>query len=577
MKNNHQIALEICLIILLVLSVALLAWGLLSGGSCVLKKAYQANKLPAAAQLQESTEAKKPAVEPSDTSDWLTYRHDVLGLEFKYPAAWGEPKTEPREQITDLGRLDEDYSSPSLAGIVRLSFAEKLAPDVILFSDKYRGAYGLGDHYQRIVTQELSNLRSSGAICEFDVSTRWNNYRDGYDTVYQECGSSDQTYLVRTRQQNTDGANYRYRLGMASYDRLENGYYDHLLANFVLRASERKVSDALLFVDILGDSAPYERDPNEGSLTQEELASHKKDFAVFMASIKAFVPPEPTKEEFVPVAGENFEIARIRQYYQHIENGDLLAASDMRGGSGFTFPLFEELYQDAHLAQPRDFVALGGGRYDFYVDYQDHNSSPQEYHVVMNVHDGKLGTELTEEILLREPFGDMLAITKRRSEKTYLILERGEEEIVVAEGRSKEIKGKEFGVQNVKFWNLEFSPTGRYLLFTEVGWEWGINRVYDIKEGQEVLKLGFVRPKFTSDERYAFECSSAGMVGATGTVHSLPDGEKVFDIFERAEGKQVYEVKCELSDDESEVTFIFGGFQPEREETLPETIIYRLK
>lgn len=90
---------------------------------------------------------------------------------------------------------------------------------------------------------------------------------------------------------------------------------------------------------------------------------------------------------------------------------------------------------------------------------------------------------------------------------------------------------------NHAFWRYVFrdfreSPSGRYVFFEALGWEWADFYVYDTDERLIIVKMSDPQAwGITEDERRLFECQSAGMSSnAHGSVYSLPEGTPLVTI-----------------------------------------------
>ena len=74
----------------------------------------------------------------TDTAGWQTYRNDVLGISFSYPAAWGDAEVEPSNNITDL-KLFVQKDAPTdggnlYYGLLRIGFKKNEAVEVGMYN-----------------------------------------------------------------------------------------------------------------------------------------------------------------------------------------------------------------------------------------------------------------------------------------------------------------------------------------------------------------------------------------------------------------------------------------------------------
>lgn len=80
--------------------------------------------------------------------------------------------------------------------------------------------------------------------------------------------------------------------------------------------------------------------------------------------------------------------------------------------------------------------------------------------------------------------------------------------------------------------DFTFSPSGRYVVFTGIGWEWGEQYVYDLQAERIVMKTSLVETwGITPDERRYWSCSSAGLSSASEVlIVRLPEGTTVRSV-----------------------------------------------
>lgn len=132
-------------------------------------------------------------------------------------------------------------------------------------------------------------------------------------------------------------------------------------------------------------------------------------------------------------------------------------------------------------------------------------------------------------------FGEYTAFTVERSGKNYMILKKGDQEIII----DQKDAGKMDGLDNLgyvgSFSSIQFSRSGRYLLYSARGYEGSYSSVYDIANAKIVISSPLAdigdNFNFTPDEKYLYYCLGNGLIeGVPGQVYSVPDFKKVFDV-----------------------------------------------
>lgn len=456
---------------------------------------------------------------------WMSYRHEVVGISFCYPAEWGSVKTEPKEPVTRLADLLEDYAASENeyrdSFIVLFDNNEDIALRV--FNENYGGERYAGNPTATGFVDNISVLKENAAICNYEKNYAYKgNYEVRIKETYAECGSGIKTAINDTQEASNERIDTSV-LESFAYAKLANGYFDHALINHVYGdiiklGKEYDGIDAML--------------PDLG-IGKEEFDREEDDFTAFVKSIKAFVPEERIHADFRAAEDEDGRITSIREYYYLIGSGRLEEAFAMNGDGG-NYEDFVKRYEDAYVAEPYDFEDKGENMFSFSVRYQDHNEMEKEYPVKMEAAEGKLRTISVEESTDEQVFaGEYSASVAKRGEKEYVILRKGEEETIVDEGSnySAEAKASGFGES---FSDVAFSPDGRYLMYSSSDYEYLTSSIYDIVEKKIVMEVPGTEVGnsfgFTPDGRYFYLCASSGIYeGDAGKAFSVPGFEQVFD------------------------------------------------
>jgi len=493
---------------------------------------------------------------------WQTYRQDILGIEFCYPPEWGQPKTDPVQNLTKLdGVVDELSKDESNAynNSVFIGFSNESVtwPSLRFFNDKYKGEY-----YPNISatqygpTDNISKLKSSGNICDYRIDFH-TSYINTLKEIHKDCSNGIKTSLVENYE-NFDFIKkelYSYHLDAYAYKKFQNGYFDHLLIKYpfeYLSQNKQKLTSLDQFFNAPKDTNAQD----EPMITEAQYRAQKIQFTQFVKSIKIFLPSPVIQKEFKPVTGENQDLTTIRQYYYYLANSQLQPAFDMHSEQ-LDFTKFQNQYKDVIKAEPRDFVDKGNGQYEFYVDYQENNNEPTVYHVVMEVSGGKIKTIVSEEITTSIiSSGKYKAYAKIAGDKSYMVVLDGDKEIIADQGVANYNDDISNMLDVKKFGRPEFSEDSRYLYYEMYGWEWAISYVFDIENSKQVVQVeGSQNHGFTQNQKYFYACSDPGMSSGSGVVVSLPEGKIVYNLLQdsRTEGYGAY--GCSYKPGDNFVTF----------------------
>jgi len=470
--------------------------------------------------------------------DWTTWRNDVLGIKFSYPKKWGEPVTDPLENITDLGAIAQDTTGKVVFdNSITISFGNGDSHvSVSLFNDVYPGEVAPGQQY---LTDNFRQLRQSGNICNYKVE--YNPDHLYWDTapheVYSECHGGDKTTLLRNY--NTQNHYYNYGLWNSAYKKLQNGYFDNLLAEYWLGDTPNISKDTLT----LDDFFIYKL--TEGSSTLAEYEKNKADFEKFISSIQVYQPVKKPRAQFKDIKNEDPNITAIRKYYYNIYIGDLPAAYAMYQKQPVKYATYAEWYATTVVANPYDIKKIGPDTYQFMVDFQDRNQKPTVYRTTMKVSNGKLTTISAEEITSQQvKSGGLSAFTKAFRGYNYVILSKNNQEFTVEKAPNDYINS----VGDALFFDgLEFSPLGHYLAYSASGWEWYSAHVYDINAGELQTFDAAAAYGFSKDEKMFYACADDDEGGVYYVdVYSLPNFKLKENLLDLAgAGKSMIGLQCD--------------------------------
>lgn len=470
------------------------------------------------------TEEKKTGVFPSvEISSTSHYRNDVLGLEFDYPKEWGEPTTSPSTIITNLATVNKDYIDRTdhfdPRYMVTIFFKNKNEVSIKLINDMYPGKlYPNGGAYAYGPMDNFKEMAKKRNICDYKINFRGGIY---YATeLYPECKEGVKEVVVRSGQ---DGSKFEnYELKRWSYKRLNNGYFDNLMVESqVAFAQSFNLNRQMTLAEIKAKE----------KIDESQDAVEKKKLIDMVASIKSFSPPKPTEVVFKDVVGEDANITTIRKYYYWLTTKNVARAWGMMVPTGVEWKKYQEWYSNVALAVPRDFKKLAENKYQLVVDYQDENTPPTRYLVVMEIIGGKIKTVSSEQLVGETAvFGNMSAVVRSRGKENYIILNKDGVETEIARGAdSSEVDDL---IKNLHFGELKFSNTGRYLTFYGVGWEWFDVYVFDTKTMKSVnLKLPSAKVTFNNLDTKVLACAQNEMTGdQEASIYEMTTAKKIKDF-----------------------------------------------
>ncbi len=508
---------------------------------------------------------------------WDSYFQDVIGIGFCYPKEWGEPYTEPYENMTDISdmkRANKEYYKS-----FDIRFKEDKSLNLKFFNEQYTGKterdidepynyYGSGS------TGNIIDLKNSNDICDYKVSFKY-KYNPtmipgDLQTIHSDCEKGVKSILTEDKQYFSfvdNDPRYTYKLKSLGFKKLSNHYFDYLLMSDSFDGANQIV-EKLNSLDEFFIAKKTNKNTGETSVkTKEQFIQEREIFEKFVNSVVVYDPILKQPKEFKEIKGEDLNITAIRKYYWLIETGKLEDSYAMRTDDVFAdFDEFKKDYESVYFVEPFDFKKIGENQYDFQVKYQDHNSDEQIFHNTMEVENNKLKTIFTEEYLTdRVEFNDMIAFATKRGSKNYMVLQKNGKEFIVDEGYSDyNFEDESRNLSEVKFFsNIKFSPKGNYLTYRVGGWEWSYENIYDISknisitEKNDKMDLYSAEIGFTDDEKYFYFCSSAGMAsGPGGQVYSIPNFDLKLDVLkdDRVVDDFIY-VDCDFNKNSNYIYF----------------------
>lgn len=500
--------------------------------------------------------------------EWREYHQDAFGVSFCYPPEWGSPSTNYLENITRLSTLGEDFEKQAAYyNRVDIKFENNKDVNLRIFNDKSDGKDGLDYdmpymYYESGMTSNVVNLKKSGNVCDYKVGYdyRYNSEMqpDRLETIYAACSDGIKTNLTKDSEFfdfDNIGMLYSYNLRLLAFKKLANGYFDNLLISEEVDSAIQIFENFSSLEQFFTASKTTRRPDSVTTKSKENLDRERQIFQRFVDSIKVFQPTVPVQPVFKEIPGEDPNITTIRKYYWLIAGGKFDQAYAMYSKKPDDFSKYQEWYKNVLKADPRDFKNKGDNTYEFYVDYQEHNDDPMIYHVTMQVSAGQIKTLASEEITSGiVSSGPYTSFTKNIGDQNYIVLtENGKETVIDQAGNDFEKQG--IGAVKI-FSDPKFSPSGRYLTYIVGGWEWSGTFIYDVKGKRQVANMdGPEKFGFAAGEKYAYGCMSPGMGGGTGDVYSLPDGRKVFDIFDQKNIDQYGTIDCDYDKDNNRVIF----------------------
>jgi len=152
--------------------------------------------------------------------------------------------------------------------------------------------------------------------------------------------------------------------------------------------------------------------------------------------------------------------------------------------------------------------------------------------------------------------------TKNLRGYNYVVIKKDNQEIVIDKASDDPIRD---AFNALFFTNLEFSSNGNYLIYSALGWEWHMIRIYDIKNNKIIINLPSIFSYgFTDNEEQFFACAHSMFAGTSYLkIFTLPEFEETFsdkdmDLFD--EDNFFYNLQCELSNKNKQLTITASEF-----------------
>ena len=539
---------------------------IVGGGWLIGKREVVMNDKPVELITNKTNKANSiKTAEAKCPENWKEYKHDVIGIKFCYPEQWGEPVTKPKKEITRIEDVVSEFKDKHNL-YYNSFFIEFENEDVSLrfFNERYGGEYYPNVYaYTYGYIDNIPLLKTTGDICEYKIDFK--KYKDKLNEIYSNCDGNTKTAVIENYQYfdfigDVNKSRYSYDLKGFAYKKLFNGYFDNLLISTRFGYISQNKEQLATFEEILSSLGK----------SKDQFKKEKDEFANFVKSVELYQPTFKTFPEFETVQGEDSQVTMIRRYYWLLTNGKLNEAYKMRSDKEkLSYETFQDWYKDIYYAKPYDFKKVNSDKYEFYVEYQDHNKPKTKFRVTMSTSESELKTLSSDEILTEEvSFGEYSAYAIKRGDKNYMILSKNGEENIIDEGyASYDLKYSSLG--NVKFFREpKFSPRGNYLIYTMLGWEWSVKYVYDIKKKEVKISKSYDKSNFTPDEKFFYGCSSAGMGRANGEVYSIPDFNVEFDALNGSRDYNRFEVDCKYDENSKNIMFILSDDKDEEKETI---------
>lgn len=500
--------------------------------------------------------------------NWKNYRQDTLGVEFCYPAEWGKPKTDPIANLTKLDGAVDKFSKDTLntySNSIFINFANATtpAPQLRFFNEKYQGEFYPNSNAEPYgPTDSIAKIKSTGNICDYKTDFH-SAYPNTLTEIWNNCASGIKTSLVENMEVFSPDFSptlFSYSLKSFTFKKIQNGYFNNLLISSQFEYLSQNKERLTTFNQFFNASKNSSIQRDKPMITQAQFEEQRKQFIQFVKSIKTFKPVQANVVAFQPVAGESQDLTTIRQYYYNLANHQLQSAFNMHAES-LDFAKFQDQYKNVIKASPRDFVNIGNGQYEFYVDYQENNTKPTVYHVILQVSKDKIKTVLSEEITTEiVKSGIYSSFTKSVDNKNYMVLMENGREIILDQGEVYNEQTDNIG-QLASFGGQKFSPNGKYLYYVKYGWESAASRVYDLQNKKQIVEMGGAATYgFTDNENYFYACSDPGMGSGDGAVISLSDGKIVYDLLKDTRISDYGAYGCSYQPGDSFITFKLSNY-----------------
>ena len=245
---------------------------------------------------------------------------------------------------------------------------------------------------------------------------------------------------------------------------------------------------------------------------------------------------EDDEQEFEPALIDRGEkelsdIDVLKMYYQHIEDGELEDAFNMRTTSKTTYPVFEGWYKNVNDTFAYDFEEISSHKYQFTVELDEVGGIEETFFVVTEVKDDNMLKNLSS----KKTWDNYSAKVSKKSinGKTNLY--------VTNDGNEKwvgEINDNGLGdvVKQEQLMDYYITPNERFLVYQSRGYEWHLLNVFDINAGNMVLEIGGQIDDygFTKDYKNFYSCGGSGMHNGQMDIYYVENFSEVHSYASQA-------------------------------------------
>lgn len=424
---------------------------------------------------------------PVDTvnTDFLSYQNHLLGVDLKYPKQWGNIITSP-DNITNLSYLGTDQ--PDYRGTrdrISLVFENQayLQPRFTFYSDQYLGENPPYSEYGDSSTVYLDNfsvLKSTGNIC--DYHEKFNDAKTDHREIAFSCDPKTNTSqsLVEVRRIFESGkVYYQYYLKHYFYQKLKNGFYNHLLVSETIYVVESENNPVIKQLSDIPNYSP-----------QLEPAQKYNQFRQLTSSIKSISVKNYSPQKHPKIFTSDSNISTIYQYYSYLEQGKLQSSYALYQKPSVSFSDYQAWYKNTIFTDILNIKRQENGPYQIDVNLQDRNQPIATYRVIMEVNSGKINTissvGLIEEKVLNPTLSARIILSNNFQK---LIVNQNSQDFTLATCQNYPPSFGEKFVENCHFSRLNFTPDGSYLYVGFGAWEYGSNKVYDLQTKKEILEV----------------------------------------------------------------------------------------
>ncbi|MBT4917336.1 hypothetical protein HN709_04170 [Candidatus Peregrinibacteria bacterium] len=260
---------------------------------------------------------------------------------------------------------------------------------------------------------------------------------------------------------------------------------------------------------IASDVEEDESDEDEDEADEDEEADEE--------DLEEDDEPEFEKELIERGDAELSDIDVLKKYYQHIEDGELEDAFDMRVTSKTTYSTFEGWYKNVNDTFAYDFEEVVPHKYQFTVELDEVGGVEETFFVVTEVKDDEMLKNISS-VKTWDNYSPKVS-KKTVSGKTNIYVTTDGVEKWVGEVNDS---GDGDVVRREQLMDYYITPNEKYLVYETLGWEWRQLFVFDINSGKTVLATGGQVDDygFSNDYENFYFCGGTGMHG--GQVNIYP-------------------------------------------------------